>query len=174
MKHLFTIDKKNYPPQGTVGRRPSVRGIIQRNGKLAMIHSLKYDYYKFPGGGMEEGESLEDTLIREVREESGLNILPHTIREFGCVRRIERGLREDIFLQENFYFFCEAEDTPAAQLLDDYEAEERFTLEFVSPAQAIRTNENALAHLPPEKTHYPCMLEREIRVLQMIERETKE
>ena len=59
MKHLFTIDKKNYPPQGTVGRRPSVRGIIQRNGKLAMIHSLKCDYYKFPGGGMEEGESLE-------------------------------------------------------------------------------------------------------------------
>ena len=32
-----------------------------------MIHSLKYDYYKFPGGGIEDGESNEEALIRETR-----------------------------------------------------------------------------------------------------------
>lgn len=33
------------------------------------MHSLKYDYYKLPGGGIEEGEFYEETLVREVRKE---------------------------------------------------------------------------------------------------------
>ena len=102
MRELFVLDKKNYDPNGTVGRRPSVRGIILRDGKIAMMHSKKYDYYKFPGGGIEPGETLEETLIREVREESGLIVKAETIKEFGYVKRIEKGIVEDIFVQENY------------------------------------------------------------------------
>lgn len=98
MRELFVLDKKNYDPNGTVGRRPSVRGIIRKDGKIAMMHSKKYNYYKLPGGGMEPEESLEETLIREVREESGLIVKPDTIKEFGYVRRIEKGRFEDIFI----------------------------------------------------------------------------
>lgn len=168
MKLLFVIDKKNYKEGGTVGRRPSVRGIIQRDGKVAMMHSLKYDYYKLPGGGMEEGETLEETLIREVAEESGLQVIPQSIREFGYVQRIEKGKWEDIFLQENYYFFCQAQNDLLPQRLDAYEAEERFTLEFVSPAHAILANEKALPLLPETKPLYVTMLERENRVLAML------
>jgi 8-oxo-dGTP diphosphatase len=32
------------------------------------------DCWDFPGGGMEIGESIRDTLIREVREETGMDI----------------------------------------------------------------------------------------------------
>ncbi|MBQ1710640.1 MAG: hypothetical protein II032_05950 [Treponema sp.] len=46
MRTLLEIDAKNYREGGTVGRRPSVRGIIFNGGKIAMVHSLKYDYYK--------------------------------------------------------------------------------------------------------------------------------
>ena len=46
MRELFVIDKKNYIENGTVGKRPSVRGIIIRDNTIAMMHSLKYDYYK--------------------------------------------------------------------------------------------------------------------------------
>ena len=46
MKELFVIDKQNYDKSGTIGKRPSVRGIIIKDGKVAMMHSLKYDYYK--------------------------------------------------------------------------------------------------------------------------------
>ena len=103
MRELFVLDKKNYDPNGSVGRRPSVRGIIIRDGRIAMMHSKKYDYYKLPGGGIEAGETLEETLIREVREESGLVVKPETIKEFGYVRRIEKGKEEDIFVQDNFF-----------------------------------------------------------------------
>ena len=66
MRELFVIDKKNYIENGTVGKRPSVRGIIIRDNTIAMMHSLKYDYYKLPGGGIEEGESLEETIILDL------------------------------------------------------------------------------------------------------------
>ena len=47
MRLLFEIDKKDYNPNGTCFIRPSVRGIIIRDGRIAMVHSLKYNYYKF-------------------------------------------------------------------------------------------------------------------------------
>lgn len=173
MRELFVLDKKNYNPNGTVGRRPSVRGIIIRDGKVAMMHSKKYDYYKLPGGGIELGETLEETLIREVREESGLIVIPETIKEFGYVKRIEKGKIEDIFLQENYYFVCEAEPVIMEQELDDYEEEEQFTLEFVSIEHAIYVNETS-NHLEKEDSGtFQGMIERENRVLAMVQEEMK-
>ena len=173
MRELFVLDKKNYNPNGSVGRRPSVRGIIVRDGKIAMMHSKKYDYYKLPGGGIEQGETLEDTLIREVREESGLIVKPETIREFGYVRRIEKGRREDIFVQDNYYFLCEAESEITEQKLDDYEAEEQFTLEFVSVEHAINKNETANHFEKEEISTFHGMIERENRVLTLVQEEVQ-
>ena len=166
MRHILTMDCKDYDPNGTRKFRPSVRAIILREGKVLMIHSLKYDYYKFPGGGIEPGETLEEALCREVAEESGLSVIPGSIREYGLVHRVQKGEKEDLFIQDNYYFLCETEGAVKAQHLDDYEAEERFTLEFVKPEHAIRTNR--------EKNHGPkdpIMLERESRVLEMLMQE---
>lgn len=168
MRELFTIDLKNYKENGTVGKRPSVRGVIIKNGKIAMMHSLKYDYYKLPGGGIEEGEELRDTLVREVKEESGLVVKKDTIKEFGYVRRIEKGMFEDIFMQENYYFLCDVEDNISSQELDDYEAEEGFTLEFVTPEHAINVNNIGDHKEKVEKQTFTGMLTRENRVLQMV------
>ena len=171
MRNLFTLDKKNYDPNGTVGRRPSVRGIIISDGRIAMMHSLKYDYYKLPGGGIEEGESLEDTLVREVREESGLVVKRDTVKEFGYVRRIEKGRYEDIFIQENFYYLCEVETEVESQQLDDYEEEERFVLEFVTPEYAIDINTNADHGEKTQIGVFAGMIERENRVLKIVREE---
>lgn len=168
LRELFTIDLKNYKENGTVGKRPSVRGVIIKNGKIAMMHSLKYDYYKLPGGGIEEGEELRDTLVREVKEESGLVVKKDTIKEFGYVRRIEKGMFEDIFMQENYYFLCDVEDNISSQELDDYEAEEGFTLEFVTPEYAINVNNIGDHKEKVEKQTFTGMLTRENRVLQMV------
>ena len=90
MRTLFEMDKKNYDSSGKVFYRPSVRSIIIRGGRVAMVHSLMYDYYKFPGGGIESGETRHQALIRETAEESGLCVVPDSIQEYGCVRRIEK------------------------------------------------------------------------------------
>lgn len=163
MRLLFEIDTKDYDPDGPVFVRPSVRGIIIRQGQVAMVHSLKYDYYKFPGGGLEPGETQVEALSREVREESGLVVLPDTIRPFGYVHRVQKGANEARFIQDNFYYLCDAAPEPLRQELDGYEAEERFTLEFVKPLPAIRTNREK-DHGPKD----PNMLEREAKVLERL------
>ena len=140
MRLLFEMDAKNYDPAGTVFSRPSVRGIILRGGTVAMVHSLKYDYYKFPGGGIEKGESPVEAVIRETAEEAGLVVLPGTVREYGYVHRVQKGKRENMFIQDNYYFLCEVQGQAGAQSLDGYEAEERFTLEWVRPRTAIQVN----------------------------------
>ena len=62
MRLLFQLDTRDYDPNGKAFVRPSVRGIIIRAGKVGMVHSQKYDYYKFPGGGVEAGESRHQAL----------------------------------------------------------------------------------------------------------------
>lgn len=168
MRTLFVIDKKNYIENGTTGYRPSVRGVILKGDKLALVYSKKYNYYKFPGGGIDEGESHIQTLIREVKEESGLEVIKDTIREYGYVKRIEKGKFEDIFVQENFYYICDVADTVGKQALDAYEDEEGFELQFVTPKQAIDTNLFGNHYEKSESVQFVSMLERESRVMKMI------
>lgn len=171
MELLFCVDLKDYEESWPRSKRPSVRGIIWKDDKLAMIHSIKYDYYKFPGGGIESNEAHEATLIREVKEETGLNVKPETIKEYGFVLRLQKSdsLENTIFEQENFYYTCEVSEEAGEQKLDAYEAEEGFTLEFVTPEEAIRTNQNCRC------TEWDkAMVERETRVLEGLKRSWKE
>lgn len=163
MKLLFEIDTKDYDLNGKTFIRPSVRSIIIRDNKVAMIHSMKYDYYKLPGGGIESGESQIAALIRETLEETGLVIVPASIREYGYVHRIQKGEKEAVFIQDNYYYLCNVESTIASQCLDDYEAEENFTLEYIDAITAINVNRQK-PHGPKDKN----MLERESRVLELL------
>lgn len=163
MDKLFDMDLKDYVGEGTRFSRSSVRGIIIREGRIAMVHSLLYDYYKFPGGGAEEGESMLDTLTREVKEETGLRVAADSVKEYGYVHRIQRGDPEDIFEQYNYYFLCQVEAESEAPSLDAYEEEEMFRLEFVMPGHAIAANRSG-KHGPKD----PVMIEREALVLEML------
>lgn len=163
MRMLFEIDKKDYNPDGSVFSRPSARGIIIKDGKIALVYSKKYDYYKFPGGGIEVDERKEEALIREVAEETGLCVVRDSIREYGQVHRIQKGEKEDIFLQDNYYFFCDVEEAAGQQKLDRYEADEGFTLTFLEPQLAIDKNRR---NVPDDFNQ--AMLEREARVLELL------
>ncbi len=171
MRLLFEIDTKDYAENGTVGMRPSVRGIIIKNGRIAMIYSRKNDYYEFPGGGMEPGENHSDTLIREVREESGLRVIRDSIREYGYVHRVQKGKYEDIFIQDNYYYLCDTEDQAGEQQLDDWEDEEQFVLIYVTPDHAVEVNRNHHHGEKQDNRHFQVMLDREIRVLEQLIRE---
>ncbi len=168
MRLLFSIDKKNYQNCNHTFTRNSARSVIIRGRTIALVHSLKFDYYKFPGGGIERGESLKDAVIRETLEESGLTVIPESIREYGYVHRIQKSTYNDseCFVQDNFYYLCSVEDGRVPQKLDDYEARERFTLEFVEPEAAIAVNRKP-NHGPKDRN----MIEREARVLEMLIKE---
>ena len=82
MKTLYIFDKHNYTEDMKVFERFAVRGIVIRDGKIAMQQAGE-GYYKILGGGIDKGETNEQALIREVREEAGLVVIPDSIRECG-------------------------------------------------------------------------------------------
>jgi ADP-ribose pyrophosphatase YjhB (NUDIX family) len=54
----------------------AVRAIIRDGNKLLVMHRDKHgsQYYTLVGGRVSEGESLEQALVREVKEETGLDV----------------------------------------------------------------------------------------------------
>jgi ADP-ribose pyrophosphatase YjhB (NUDIX family) len=44
-------------------------------GKLVVIYQAEKGYWAVPGGGIEEGETYEEALVREVKEESNMKVL---------------------------------------------------------------------------------------------------
>lgn len=69
------------------GNRVRVRvcGFLKEDDKLLLIKHINLGTPEFwvpPGGGMEFGESAIDTLMREFREETGLEI---RVKKFLCI-----------------------------------------------------------------------------------------
>ncbi len=164
MRLLFELKEDGLAPKGIVFARHSARAIIIRNGTVAMVYSQKFDYYKFPGGGIEKNEDPICAMIRETAEEVGLRVLPETIQPYGYVHRVSKSDHPDadIFLQDNFYYLCRAEAN-IGQNLDDYEAEEGFTPCWIEPETAIEVNR----HHDHGKTDQ-TMLERDALVLERL------
>lgn len=160
MKTLFTTDYKNYEADWPTSSRPSARAIIvvgsenpdaaqlSPNDKIALVYARNLGYYKFPGGGIGEGEENTAALIREVAEETGLEVIPESIEEAGLVHRIMQSemFSKTIFIQDSFHYFCRvktgADGKPLIknQKLDDYEKDDGFELRFVTVDEAIQTN----------------------------------
>lgn len=68
-----------------------VRGIVQKENKILVCKNKENDYYFFPGGHIEFGETAKQALIRELNEE--LNIL---VKKVSFI-----GMGENIFSQED-------------------------------------------------------------------------
>lgn len=155
------IDLKNYDENAPVFYRTAVRGVIRRNGKYLMIQS-KYGDYKFPGGGMEEGENRIDTLAREIKEETGFDLLPNSAEYYGTVTEKRRGEYGDILCMDSHYFFCEVSETAGERNLDEYEEEYDYNAVWLTLGEALEKigNEADIDKCPWQK--------REVEVMKML------
>ena len=169
MRCLFEIDLKDYEGCTKVFRRPSARAVILKGDKIALVYATEEKYYKFPGGGIHEDEDKKEALIREVREETGLNVIPESIREYGSVLRKQKSEKADdtVFEQENYYYLCETEGTQGAQDLDEYEKDAGFMLVYADIDEAIKANGIFTSDSKADE----IMIDRERRVLEMIKEE---
>ncbi|MBL4698764.1 MAG: NUDIX domain-containing protein [Phycisphaerales bacterium] len=48
------------------------RGLLIHNGRVLMCRNIKHNYCYLPGGHVEFAEKASDALIREIKEETGL------------------------------------------------------------------------------------------------------
>ena len=75
MKTVICRDKdgKEYEvPASELVIRPSVYAVIIRDDKVLLVH--QWDGFDFPGGGIDSGEDMREALVREVGEETGLEV----------------------------------------------------------------------------------------------------
>lgn len=78
MGRIDYIDDPNAPAINSVV--PSVVAIVQDDeGRILMIHKTDNEKWALPGGGHEPGESISDTVVREVREETGYDVEVQTL-----------------------------------------------------------------------------------------------
>jgi nucleoside triphosphatase len=62
-------------PEATVGGL-----VVRQDGKVLLVKSHKWSgLYSVPGGHVEFGEKLEDAVVREVAEETGLRVKPRQL-----------------------------------------------------------------------------------------------
>ncbi len=118
---------KNYtdPPPKT---RPASRGIIIENGKMLLSHELNTGVYMSPGGGLEEGETLEECCVRELREETGSEV--RVIRKLLVINEY---CFDTLYISN--YFLCE-KTGDAQSALTEIEKEHGITPEWVELTKA--------------------------------------
>lgn len=86
-------------------KRTRVAAIIPLKDGFAFMHRVGVikrkdiqDYYTFPGGGLEKGETQEQGIVREVKEEFGIDI--------KVVKKIYEMYSEK-FNQKEVFYLCE-------------------------------------------------------------------
>jgi 8-oxo-dGTP pyrophosphatase MutT (NUDIX family) len=149
---------------GKTVHRTAVRAVILRGRELLMVYSSTVGDYKFPGGGVDLGESHGQALARELREECGASLL-NVDGELGAVIEYNFSKEKDfdVFKMTSYYYFCHARDDFGAQKLDGYEKDLGFKSVWVDIDDAISANRLLIDLQTP-----PDWLQREIFILEHI------
>lgn len=169
LKEIFHIT--DFDINGKSITREAVRGIIldDKNKKVLMIYSTENGDYKFPGGGVENSEKHEETLIREVNEECGVNI-SEIESEFGKIIEYSKPREEDfdVFIMTSYYYLCNVDDNEFKnQKLDQYEKDLGFTPVWIDIDIAIDVNNELLL----SNREVPRWTKRDTFVLEQVRQE---
>ncbi|WP_405065991.1 NUDIX domain-containing protein [Kribbella sp. NBC_01510] len=142
---LGTFRSPELPPGGRLVERTAVRGVLFRGRELLLLSSRHGDY-KFPGGGVEPGESFASALRREFREECGYADVV-VGAELGTTREEVPAAEPeyDVFGMTSHYFACSGGSPVGGQQLEDYEADLELTPCWVTVDEALTANHAVLA-----------------------------
>lgn len=77
--------------------------IYLKDGKILSTLSKGKDTYYIPGGKRENGESDEETLIRECKEELTIDIKRNSIKYYGTFKAQAHGKSEGVIVKMTCY-----------------------------------------------------------------------
>ena len=84
--------------------RKAVRTYLKKDNKVVVINYKQHDngYYDIPGGKIEEGETSEETSIREFKEETGITIKKQHYIGHNTIEYPDRIFEFDIYLVDDY------------------------------------------------------------------------
>jgi 8-oxo-dGTP pyrophosphatase MutT (NUDIX family) len=83
-------------------------GIIVRADQLLLLHKHRQDEYVLPKGHVEDGETLEQTAVRETQEETGFAHV-QVLTNLGTLRA-EYVYHERLTVRDETYFLMRLQD----------------------------------------------------------------
>jgi len=158
-KHLLDFNK------GKIILRNTVRAIILKENTILMVFLEKTNEYKFPGGGIEGNEVIEEALKREVLEEVGCNVIKFG-EKIGIITEYGIALEDknNIFKMISEYYGVNIDYNQIEQKLDNYEKELLFKPCWTEIEKAYRANKNIIDN----KCDSTPWKKRETRVLEIL------
>jgi 8-oxo-dGTP pyrophosphatase MutT (NUDIX family) len=145
--------------------RNAVRAIIIKENNILMVFLEKTKEYKFPGGGVEKNETIEEALKREVLEEVGYNVI-EIAKKIGVITEygIAKEDKNNIFKMISEYYAVNIDNNQIAQKLDKYEKELLFKPCWIEIEKAYKANKKII----DDKCDSTPWIERETRVLEIL------
>lgn len=119
--------------------REAVRAVLfDNNNKIALLKVSKMNYYKLPGGGIENNEDEETALKRECKEETGCDI---KINE--SIGRIQEYRDKINIYQKSYCYMSKVLGEKGNTEFTEKENNEGFYLEWVELNKAIDLIKNS-------------------------------
>ncbi len=125
MQVILVLKQSDLEPQATpldpatFSLRRSARAVlVDASGQIALQYISKDGYHKLPGGGIEDGETIEEALYREVLEETGCHA--DIAHEIGLVIEHRDYIRN---LQESYCYIMRVRGEKGQPHFDEFEQE---------------------------------------------------
>lgn len=107
--------------------------VIDDEGKIALLHVSNDNYYKLPGGGIEEGEDIVTAVARECMEETGCEI--EIIDEIGFSLEYIKLLN---LKQTSYCYLTKVKGIKGVPNFTNHEKEKGFRVVWLSYEDAIK------------------------------------
>jgi 8-oxo-dGTP pyrophosphatase MutT (NUDIX family) len=133
MRLLRIIKDKDFPiDESTLETREASRAILfDEQQAIPLLFTVKHNFHKLPGGGIDPGESQTDALIREVMEEVGSEI--EVTGEVGEIVEY----RSQFNLKQTSYCYLGKIISKGSPNFTEEELNDGFKLEWLSIDEAI-------------------------------------
>jgi 8-oxo-dGTP diphosphatase len=143
----------------TYGTREAARAVVvDHDNNVALLHATKTDYYKLPGGGLDDDTDKIIALKRECREEIGCEV--EVVSEIGLVNEWRRFCK---LHQVSYCYFAKVIGEKGVPDFTESEIEEGFEVVWLPYDQALRTLRESKAEQIEAKGY---MVPRDIAILE--------
>lgn len=136
MKFFKTINPEKVDENGIPEwkYRKAARAVVfNKDNRIGLLHVSSKNYYKLPGGGIEEGEDIKIALDRECEEELGVQV--EVLKEIGSIIEYRAQFK---LHQTSYCFLAKTSSEKNAPNFTDEEKSSGFEIVWVEPKEALR------------------------------------